>query len=55
MKLLQQHDHQRPWRMALVRKAALAPLEAVSTFFRTYLKTWWDCFAPQSPQGKEKK
>ena len=55
MKFNQVHDKLLPWRIARVRKAALAPLETASTWFRTFLGTWWECFAPQSPHEKGKK
>lgn len=53
MKLLQQHDKMRPWRMALLRKVALAPLEAASTFFQTYLKTFEEVYWPWQKGDKK--
>lgn len=47
------HDKQFPWKLSLLRKAALQPLVSVSMFFQIYLKTFEEVYWPWQKGDKK--
>ncbi len=47
------HDKTLPWKISLVREAALKPFKTVSTFFQSYLKTFEEVYWPWQKGDKK--